>query len=131
MRWLHEPPLFFEEVIRKLVVSTLREQTVVTIAVLVRIFFIPLSGENPETVDASDASFPAESFQANASAFPRVRPSSPLFKRESYLNFLKSNKKNRPFSEIEVPPNYLKKSDFFILGSCREWHRPSTGRHRL
>ena len=92
MRRLHEPPLFFEEVIRKLVVSTLREQTVVTIAVLVRIFFIPLSGENPETVDAADSELSCGKLSGERFRFS-AGPSSPLFKRESYLNFLKNNKK--------------------------------------
>ncbi|MNI49715.1 hypothetical protein D3C73_1043370 [compost metagenome] len=46
-----------------------------------RIFFIPLSGENPET-------------KANAFAFPRVVPSAPLFKRDTKF-LLKNNKKQK------------------------------------
>ncbi|OMF90387.1 hypothetical protein BK147_23665 [Paenibacillus sp. FSL R7-0337] len=45
-----------------------------------QIFFIPLSGENPET-------------KANAIAFPRGVPSSPLFKRDAkYITFQKISK---------------------------------------
>ncbi|MDQ0192299.1 hypothetical protein J2T20_000638 [Paenibacillus wynnii] len=40
-----------------------------------QILFIFLSGKNPETAYAFEASFPSENFRANAAAFPQsVRP---------------------------------------------------------
>ena len=56
-----------------------------------QIFFIPLSGENPES-------------KANAIAFPQSVLSATLSKKVSTI-FTKNTKRNR--SEEDIPPNHL------------------------